>query len=111
MRPPGYEAERISVAPSDQPCARKTVGVLVAAALPRAVWIAEIDLHVGSDGDPGVLILSRFVGAAINFRRSVLVNPYDAESVANALAQALAMRLRKGAPGRAEEACYQLQSL
>ena len=29
--------------------------------------------------DPGVLILSRFVGAAINFRRSVLVNPYDAE--------------------------------
>jgi trehalose 6-phosphate synthase len=45
--------------------------------------------------DPGVLILSRFVGAAINFRRSVLVNPYDAESVANALAQALAMPLKE----------------
>src|SRR6516225_5742948 len=29
----------------------QTVGVLVAAALPRAVWIAEIDLHVGSDGE------------------------------------------------------------
>jgi trehalose 6-phosphate synthase len=45
--------------------------------------------------DPGVLILSRFVGAAINFRRSLLVNPYDAESVASALAQALAMPLKE----------------
>jgi trehalose 6-phosphate synthase len=41
--------------------------------------------------DPGVLILSRFVGAAIDLRRALLVNPYDAESVAGALAQALAM--------------------
>ena len=30
---------------------QQTVGVLVAAALPRAVWIAEIDLHDGSDGE------------------------------------------------------------
>jgi trehalose 6-phosphate synthase len=45
--------------------------------------------------DPGVLILSRFVGAAINFRRSLLVNPYDAESVATALAQALSMPLKE----------------
>ena len=45
--------------------------------------------------DPGVLILSRFAGAAIDFRRALLVNPYDAESVANALAQALAMPLEE----------------
>jgi trehalose 6-phosphate synthase len=32
--------------------------------------------------DPGVLILSRLVGAAIDFRRALLVNPCDAESVA-----------------------------
>jgi len=43
--------------------------------------------------DPGVLILSRFAGAAIDLRRALLVNPYDSESVANALAQALAMPL------------------
>jgi trehalose 6-phosphate synthase len=43
--------------------------------------------------DPGVLILSRFAGAAIEFRRALLVNPYDAESVAGAIAQALAMPL------------------
>jgi trehalose 6-phosphate synthase len=45
--------------------------------------------------DPGVLILSRFAGAAIDFRRALLVNPYDAESVANALAQALTMPLEE----------------
>jgi len=42
-----------------------------------------------------VLILSRFAGAAVGFRRALLVNPYDAESVANAIAQALAMPLEE----------------
>ena len=45
--------------------------------------------------DPGVLALSRFTGAAIEFRSALLVNPYDAESVANALSQALAMPLEE----------------
>jgi trehalose 6-phosphate synthase len=45
--------------------------------------------------DPGVLILSRFAGAAIEFRRALLVNPYDAESVASAIAQALTMPLEE----------------
>jgi len=45
--------------------------------------------------DPGVLILSRFTGAAIELRSALLVNPYDAESVANALLQALAMPLEE----------------
>jgi trehalose 6-phosphate synthase len=45
--------------------------------------------------DPGVLILSRFAGAAIDMRRALLVNPYDAESVANAIAQALDMPLEE----------------
>jgi trehalose 6-phosphate synthase len=41
--------------------------------------------------DPGVLILSRFAGAAVGGKRALLVNPYDAESVAGAIAQALSM--------------------
>jgi trehalose 6-phosphate synthase len=45
--------------------------------------------------DPGVLILSRFAGAAIEFRRALLVNPYDPESVAGAIAQALSMPLEE----------------
>ena len=43
--------------------------------------------------DPGVLILSRFAGAARECRAALLVNPYDPESVAAAIAQALSMPL------------------
>jgi trehalose 6-phosphate synthase len=45
--------------------------------------------------DPGVLILSRFAGSAIEFRRALLVNPYDPESVASAIVQALTMPLEE----------------
>jgi trehalose 6-phosphate synthase len=43
--------------------------------------------------NPGVLILSRFAGAAVELDAALLVNPYDSESVAAAIAQALAMPL------------------
>jgi trehalose 6-phosphate synthase len=43
--------------------------------------------------DPGVLILSRFAGAAVECEAALLVNPYDPESVGSALAQALSMPL------------------
>ena len=44
--------------------------------------------------DPGVLILSRFIGAAVEFKDgALLVNPYDPDSVAAAIARALAMPL------------------
>ncbi len=42
--------------------------------------------------DPGVLILSRFAGAAVEFKEgALLVNPYDPDSVAAAMARAIAM--------------------
>ncbi|MFN3945650.1 MAG: trehalose-6-phosphate synthase [Allosphingosinicella sp.] len=41
--------------------------------------------------DPGVLILSRFAGAAVQMRQALLVNPYSREDVADAIARALAM--------------------
>jgi trehalose 6-phosphate synthase len=41
--------------------------------------------------DPGVLILSQFAGAAMELREALLVNPHDAEEIAEALAVALAM--------------------
>ena len=43
--------------------------------------------------DPGVLILSRFAGASVECQSALLVNPYDAEGVAAAIAQALSMPL------------------
>jgi trehalose 6-phosphate synthase len=44
-------------------------------------------------GDPGVLILSRFAGAAEQMKDALLVNPYSAEEISDALRQALSMPL------------------
>ena len=41
--------------------------------------------------DPGVLILSRFAGAAHELDAALLVNPYDVEATAGAIARALKM--------------------
>jgi trehalose 6-phosphate synthase len=43
--------------------------------------------------DPGVLILSRFAGAADECKAALLVNPFDPDSVAAAIGQALSMPL------------------
>lgn len=43
--------------------------------------------------DPGVLILSRFAGAAHELADALLVNPYDIEEVADAIDRALTMPL------------------
>jgi trehalose 6-phosphate synthase len=41
--------------------------------------------------DPGVLVLSRFAGAARKLQGALLVNPYDVDGTANAIARALSM--------------------
>jgi trehalose 6-phosphate synthase len=45
--------------------------------------------------EPGVLILSRFAGAAVECAAALLVNPYDPESVGAAIEQALSMQLEE----------------
>jgi|TARA_R100000501_G_scaffold10060_1_gene19726 trehalose 6-phosphate synthase len=45
--------------------------------------------------DPGVLILSRFAGAALQLDGAVLVNPYSSEDVSEAIRQALDMPLEE----------------
>ena len=45
--------------------------------------------------DPGVLILSRFAGAAHELDCALLVNPYDTETCAAAIARALQMSLEE----------------
>jgi trehalose 6-phosphate synthase len=45
--------------------------------------------------DPGLLILSRFAGAAAECAAALLVNPYDPESVATSIAHALSMPLEE----------------
>jgi len=41
--------------------------------------------------DPGVLVLSRFAGSARELTSALIVNPFDADEVADALARALTM--------------------
>jgi trehalose 6-phosphate synthase len=45
--------------------------------------------------DPGVLILSRFAGAAVECAAALLVNPYDPEALAGSIDQALSMPLEE----------------
>jgi trehalose 6-phosphate synthase len=42
---------------------------------------------------PGVLVLSRFAGAAEDLQEALIVNPYDIDDIAHALEQALGMSL------------------
>ena len=44
-----------------------------------------------NEKDPGVLILSRFAGAAHEMKDALIVNPYDEDGVADALSRAILM--------------------
>ncbi len=59
---------------------------------------------VGGGGEPGVLILSEFAGAAQELFNALIVNPYDTDAVAQAIERALDMpheeRLARMAPMR-----------
>ena len=52
--------------------------------------------------DPGMLVLSRFAGAADEFRAALVVNPYDPEAVGAAIARAIAMPLAERRKRHAE---------
>jgi trehalose 6-phosphate synthase len=45
--------------------------------------------------DPGVLVLSRFAGAARELTGAILVNPYDTDDVAQGIAKALSLSLEQ----------------
>jgi trehalose 6-phosphate synthase len=53
--------------------------------------VAKEYLAAQNPEDPGVLVLSKFAGAAQELNAALLVNPYDTEDVARSLRQALYM--------------------
>jgi trehalose 6-phosphate synthase len=55
--------------------------------------VAKEYIAAQDEEDPGVLILSKFAGAAAELGSSLLVNPNDPEAVASALLKALTMPL------------------
>ncbi|WP_299363320.1 alpha,alpha-trehalose-phosphate synthase (UDP-forming) [uncultured Paracoccus sp.] len=57
--------------------------------------VAKEFVAAQNPADPGVLVLSRFAGAARELDSALLVNPYDIEAIGNAIARALAMPLEE----------------
>src|SRR5207302_3332054 len=51
--------------------------------------VAKEYIAAQDENDPGVLILSRFAGAAAECGAALLVNPHDPESVSTMIARAL----------------------
>jgi len=54
--------------------------------------VAKEFVAAQNPSDPGVLVLSRFAGAAQELTDAVIVNPYDVDGMAESLATALTMR-------------------
>jgi trehalose 6-phosphate synthase len=57
--------------------------------------VAKEYLAAQNTDDPGVLVLSRFAGAAEQLKEALLVNPYDTEGTAAAILLALQMPLEE----------------
>jgi trehalose 6-phosphate synthase len=57
--------------------------------------VAKEYVAAQSARNPGVLVLSRFAGAAAQLREALIVNPYDLQGVADALQRALNMPLEE----------------
>lgn len=55
--------------------------------------VAKEYVAAQSMDDPGVLVLSKFAGAAEELREALIVNPYDSDDMARALNRALTMSL------------------
>jgi len=55
--------------------------------------VAKEYVAMQDEADPGVLVLSRFAGAAEQMHEAVLVNPYDIPATAQAIQRALQMSL------------------
>jgi trehalose 6-phosphate synthase len=57
--------------------------------------VAKEYVAAQDESNPGVLVLSRFAGAAEDLVEALIVNPYDPDEVANALQQAIKMPLEE----------------
>ena len=55
--------------------------------------VAKEYVAAQNEDDPGVLVLSRFAGAAEDLEEALIVNPYDIDDIAHALQQGLTMPL------------------
>jgi trehalose 6-phosphate synthase len=73
--------------------------------------VAKEYVAAQDEQDPGVLVLSRFAGSAVECSRALLVNPYDPEEVAAAIRWALVMPLDERRERHAANAAALRQNL
>lgn len=57
--------------------------------------MAKMYVALQDPDNPGVLVLSKFAGAAEQMDGAIIVNPYDPQTIANALHTALSLSLRE----------------
>lgn len=57
--------------------------------------VAKEYVAAQDENDPGVLVLSRFAGAAEDLEEALIVNPYDIDDIAHGLEHALTMPLEE----------------
>ena len=69
----------------------RTADVCLVTSLHDGMNLVAKEFVAARDDEQGVLILSRFTGAARELRDAVLVNPYDIERTADAIRYALEM--------------------
>jgi trehalose 6-phosphate synthase len=69
----------------------KLADVCIVSSLHDGMNLVAKEFVAASSNDRGVLVLSKFTGAARELEQALLVNPYDTESFAEILHQALAM--------------------
>jgi trehalose 6-phosphate synthase len=55
--------------------------------------VAKEFVAAQADDDPGVLVLSKFAGAAHELTEALIVNPFDPDAIADAMHVALTMPL------------------
>ncbi|SLN12465.1 Alpha,alpha-trehalose-phosphate synthase [UDP-forming] [Roseivivax jejudonensis] len=70
---------------------RRSAACLVTSLADGMNLVAKEYVAAQDPDDPGVLILSRFAGAAEDMTDAILVNPYDITEMADAISTALAM--------------------
>jgi trehalose 6-phosphate synthase len=57
--------------------------------------VAKEYVAAQDEADPGVLVLSRFAGAASQMKQALIVNPFSQEDVADAIRRALGMDVQE----------------
>jgi trehalose-6-phosphate synthase len=78
-----------SLEPEDLVAYYRMADVMCVTPLRDGMNLVAKEYVASRSADNGVLVLSEFAGAALEFRQSLLVNPYDVDGVAETLWRAL----------------------